>query len=135
MRFFVEFVSCCVKNPEVFTTEEMVAAPRREETRSLMAPKMVAPRKKKKRVKIATPFSTTSEWKPSLYAISEDNTMTEKKEKMQSEATTTTADRAVKRKSTSGSRSKIHVRSHSDDMGRNSEPVIIPTFSPTPFMF
>ncbi|KAE8675225.1 Organic cation/carnitine transporter4 isoform 1 [Hibiscus syriacus] len=135
MRSFVEFVSCCVKNPEVSTTEEVVPAPRREETRSLMAPKMAALRKKNKRVKVGTSFSMTPEWKPSLYAISEDNVMAEKREKMKSEAATTAADRAVKRKSTSGSRSKIHVRSDSGDIRRNPEPMAIPTFSPTPFMF
>ncbi|XP_039072029.1 uncharacterized protein LOC120219266 [Hibiscus syriacus] len=116
MKSFVEFVSCCVKNPEMSTTEEVVASPRREETRTLMAPKMAALRRKKKRVKVGTPFSTTPEWKPSLHAISEDTVMAEKREKMLPEAATT-ANRAVKRKSMSGSLSKIHVRSHSDDMG------------------
>ncbi|PPS05421.1 hypothetical protein GOBAR_AA15244 [Gossypium barbadense] len=125
MRSFLKFVSRCVKNPEVSTTEEMVVtAPGREETRSFMAPKMVG-----------TPFSTTPEWKPSLYVISEDNVLAEKREKTTPEASTTPADRAVKRKSGAGSRSKVHVRSYSDDIGRNQEPVVIPTFSPTPFMF
>ncbi|TYI85091.1 hypothetical protein E1A91_D05G414500v1 [Gossypium mustelinum] len=131
MRSFLKFVSRCVKNPEVSTTEEVVVtAPGREETRSFMAPKMVAlKKKKKKRVKVGTPFSTTLEWKPSLYVISEDNVLAEKREK------TTPADGAVKRKSGVGSRSKVHVRSYSDDIGRNQEPLVIPTFSPTPFMF
>ncbi|KAG8492525.1 hypothetical protein CXB51_009762 [Gossypium anomalum] len=118
MRSFLKFVSRCVKNPEVSTTEEvMVTAPGREETRSFMAPKMVALKKKKKRVKVGTPFSTTPEWKPSLYVISEDNVLAEKREKTTPEASTTPADRAVKRKSGAGSRSKVHVRSYSDDIG------------------
>ncbi|KAK9024634.1 hypothetical protein V6N11_004792 [Hibiscus sabdariffa] len=116
-------------------TEQTTAVPRREETRSLMAPKMVTQRKKKRRVKVATPFSMTPEWKPSLYAISEDNVMTEKREKTQSETTITTTNRVMKRKKMLGLRFKIHVRSHNDDMGRNTEPVVLPTFSPTPFMF
>ncbi|KAG4149926.1 hypothetical protein ERO13_D05G363800v2 [Gossypium hirsutum] len=137
MRSFLKFVSRCVKNPEVSTTEEVVVtAPGREETRSFMAPKMVAlKKKKKKRVKVETPFSTTLEWKPSLYVISEDNVLAEKREKTTPEASTTPADGAVKRKSGVGSRSKVHVRSYSDDIGRNQEPLVIPTFSPTPFMF
>ncbi|KAB2032830.1 hypothetical protein ES319_D05G404800v1 [Gossypium barbadense] len=137
MRSFLKFVSRCVKNPEVSTTEEVVVtAPGREETRSFMAPKMVAlKKKKKKRVKVGTPFSTTLEWKPSLYVISEDNVLAEKREKTTPEASTTPADGAVKRKSGVGSRSKVHVRSYSDDIGRNQEPLVIPTFSPTPFMF
>ncbi|KAL4279131.1 hypothetical protein GQ457_03G023560 [Hibiscus cannabinus] len=130
MRSFLEFVSCCVKSPQASTTEEVVPASGTEETRSLMAPKMAALKRKKKTVKVGTP-----EWKPSLYAISEDNVVAEKREKMLSEAATTAADRTVKRKSTPGSRSKIHVRSYIDDIGRNPEAVAIPTFSPTPFMF
>ncbi|KAK9005932.1 hypothetical protein V6N11_034986 [Hibiscus sabdariffa] len=126
---------CCVKNPEAFTTEQTAAVSRREETRSLMAPKMVTQRKKKKRVKVATPFSMTPEWKPSLYAISEDNVMAEKREKTQSKTASTTTNRVMKRKSMLGLCFKIHVRNHSDDMGRNPEPVVLPTFSPTPFMF
>ncbi|KAK8579148.1 hypothetical protein V6N13_142368 [Hibiscus sabdariffa] len=135
MRSFLEFVSCCVKSPQASTAEEVVPAPGREETRSLMTPKMAALRRKKKTVKVGTPFSMTPEWKPSLYAISEDNVMAEKREKTQSETATTAPDRAVKRKSTPGSRSKIHVRSYSDDIWRNPAAVAIPTFSPTPFMF
>ncbi|KAL4334341.1 hypothetical protein GQ457_07G013880 [Hibiscus cannabinus] len=136
MGIFVEFMSCCVKIPEASTTEHTAAVPMREETRSLMAPKMVTQRKKKKkRVKVATPFSMTTEWKPSLYAISEDNVMVEKREKTQSKTASTTTNRVMKRKSMLGLCFKIHVRSHNDDMGRNPEPVVLPTFSPTPFMF
>ncbi|XWS51965.1 hypothetical protein CRYUN_Cryun11dG0027000 [Craigia yunnanensis] len=135
MRYFLEFVSCCVKTPEVATNKEVVAVatpPRREETRSLM-PSKVAALRKKKRVRVGTPGSMTPEWKPSLCVISEDNVTAVKREK--TPAKFTTADRVVKRKSTAGSRSKVHVRSYSDDIGRNQVPIVIPAFSPTPFMF
>ncbi|XWS09885.1 hypothetical protein CRYUN_Cryun39dG0028100 [Craigia yunnanensis] len=135
MRFFLEFVSCCVMIPEVATNEKVVTAattPKKEETSSLM-PSKVAALRKKKRVWVGTPGSMTPEWKPSLYVISEDNIMEEKKEKTPPDATTT-RDRVVKKKSTTGSRSKVHVRSYSDDIGRNTVPAVIPAFSPTPFM-
>ncbi|XWS11146.1 hypothetical protein CRYUN_Cryun38cG0058500 [Craigia yunnanensis] len=137
MRSFLEFVSCCITNPEVSSNEKVVTVvtpPKREETRSLMPPKVAALRKKK-RVRVGTPGSMTQEWKPSLYVISEDKVMAEKKEKAPPEAMTKIADRVVKRKSSTVSRSKVHVRSYSDDIGRSLVPVVIPAFSPTPFMF
>ncbi|XVF34108.1 hypothetical protein REPUB_Repub18cG0029000 [Reevesia pubescens] len=137
MRSVLEFVSCCVTTPEVSTNEEVVTtaatAPKREETRYLMPPK-VAALGNKKRVRVGTPGSMTPEWKPSLYVISEDTVTAETKEKTPLEATTT-VDRVVKRKSTGGSRSKVHVRTYGDEIGRNQVPLVIPTFSPTPFMF
>ncbi|XP_022717950.1 uncharacterized protein LOC111276475 [Durio zibethinus] len=138
MRSFLEFVSCCVTTPEVSVKEQVVTAgtaPRKEETRSLMPTKVAALRKKKKRVRVGTPGSLTPEWKPSLFVISEDKVTAEKREKTPPQAATATVDRVVKRKSTTGSRSKVHVRSYSDDIGRNSVQVVIPAFSPTPFMF
>ncbi|EOY12682.1 Uncharacterized protein TCM_031185 isoform 1 [Theobroma cacao] len=157
MRSFLEFVSCCVTSPQVSRNEgeEVVTAAvnpaMREETGTLMPPK-VAALTKKKRVRVGTPGVMAEEWKPSLNVISEDNVVAEKREKtppQQPPQDKTTADRVVKRKSSSGSRSKVHVRSNSDDIGRNpmpavismfsptpvSMPVVIPTFSPTPFMF
>ena len=99
------------------TNEEVVAVAtpqRREETRSLM-PSKVAALRKKKRVRVGTPGSMTPEWKPSLYVISEDNVTVERREKTRAESTT--VDRVVKGNSTAGSRSKVHVRSYSDDIG------------------
>ncbi|XWS27917.1 hypothetical protein CRYUN_Cryun25bG0021500 [Craigia yunnanensis] len=135
MRSFLGFVSRCVTTPELATNEEVVttATPsRREEARSLTPPK-VAELRKKNRIRVGIPGSMTPEWKPSLYVISEDNVKAKKKEKTPAEATT--VDRVVKRKSTAGSCSKVHVRSYSDDIRRNPMPVVIPAFSPTPFMF
>ncbi|XVF77679.1 hypothetical protein PTKIN_Ptkin14bG0066600 [Pterospermum kingtungense] len=132
MRSFLVFVSCCVATPEVSTNEELVKAEtpqKREETRSLMPPKVVALRKKR-RVRVGTPGSTNPEWKPSLYMISEENVMAEET----TTTTTKTSDRVVKRKSSTGSRSKVHVRSYNDDVGRNPVQVVIPAFSPAPFM-
>ncbi|XP_021288757.1 uncharacterized protein LOC110419945 [Herrania umbratica] len=154
MRSILEFVSCCVTTPEVSRNEKeevlmaAVSPSMREETRSLMPPK-VAALTKKKRVRVGTPGVMAAEWKPSLNVISEDNVVAEKREKTPPQQEKTTADSVVKRKSSSGSRSKVHVRSNSDDIGRNpmlaviptfsptpvSMPVVIPTFSPTPFMF
>ncbi|XVE50474.1 hypothetical protein DITRI_Ditri01bG0165000 [Diplodiscus trichospermus] len=137
MKSFLEFVSCCITTHEVSTKEEVAAAtpPKREETRSLM-PSKVAALRKKKRIRVGIPGSMTPEWKPSLHVISEDNVMAKKKEKTPPEASRTPADRVVKRKSTTVSRSKVDVRSYSDDIGRNpGAAVTIPAFSPTPFMF
>ncbi|OMP04541.1 hypothetical protein COLO4_09540 [Corchorus olitorius] len=118
MKSLLEFVACCVTTPQVSSNDEVVTAaaavatPSREETRSLMPPKVVALKNKKKRVRVGTP-----EWKPSLYVISEDNAMAEKREKAQApEAKPVAADRAVKRKSATVSRSKVHVRNYNDDI-------------------
>ncbi|OMO80497.1 hypothetical protein CCACVL1_12927 [Corchorus capsularis] len=115
MKSLLEFVACCVTTPQVSSNDEVVAAvatPSREETRSLMPPKVVALKNKKKRVRVGAP-----EWKPSLYVISEDNVMAEKREKAQApEAKPVAADRAVKRKSATVSRSKVHVRNYNDDI-------------------
>ena len=111
------FVSRCVTTPEVATNEEVMTAAtpsRREEAKSLMPPK-VAELRKKNRVRVRIAGSMTPEWKPSLYVISEDNITAEKRQKTPAEATT--VDRVVKRKSTAGSPSKVHVRSYSDDIG------------------
>ncbi|XVE80267.1 hypothetical protein DITRI_Ditri14bG0126300 [Diplodiscus trichospermus] len=138
MRFFLEFVSSCLTTPKVGTNEEVVTAattPRREETRSWMPPTVEAQRKTKKRVRVGSPGSTTPEWKPSLYVISEDNVTAEKRDKTPAEEAKAERVRVVKMKSSSGSRSKVHVRSYGDDVWRNSMPVVVPTFSPTPFMF
>ncbi|XVF70493.1 hypothetical protein PTKIN_Ptkin11bG0166000 [Pterospermum kingtungense] len=115
MRSLLEFVSCCVASPEVATNEEAMAAPpRREGTRSLVPPKVAALRKKK-RVRVGTPGSMTPEWKPSLHVISEDNVTAENREKTPAKGTA--EDSSAKRKSAASSRSKVHVRSYSDDIG------------------
>ncbi|KAL4309224.1 hypothetical protein GQ457_01G005420 [Hibiscus cannabinus] len=146
MRSLLECVSCWgTTTHEVSMTEEVVTVavtPARveEETKSLMPADTEATSRRKTtrvRVRVGSTRSVNPQWKPSLCSITEDNVVTEKKEKTQSKTPTkmTTVNRAVKRKSSPGSRSNVHVRGHSNDTGRNSVPVFLPTFSPTPFMF
>lgn len=88
----------------------METSPRKEETNSLMPLHTEAMRKKKIRVRAGT----SPQWKPTLRMITEDNVMAKK---TPSEATKTTVDRVGKRKSTGGSRSKVHGRSYNNDTG------------------
>ncbi|KAE8667308.1 Organic cation/carnitine transporter4 isoform 1 [Hibiscus syriacus] len=146
MRSLLECVSCLgTTTHEVSMMEEVVtvavtlAREEEEETKSLMPADTTAASSRRRktdriRVRVGSTGSMNPPWKPSLCSITEDNIMAENRKKIPSE-TPTTVGRVVKRKSSSGSRSNVHVRSYSNDTGRNSVPVFLPTFSPTPFMF
>ncbi|KAE8734923.1 hypothetical protein F3Y22_tig00000652pilonHSYRG00015 [Hibiscus syriacus] len=101
MRSLLECVSCLgTATHEVSMMEEVVtvavtpATEEEEETRSLM-PAVEA----------------------LLCSITEDNIMAENRKKTPTR-TTTTVGRGVKRKSSSGSRSNVHVRSYSNDRAK-----------------
>ncbi|XP_012459505.1 uncharacterized protein LOC105779999 [Gossypium raimondii] len=128
MRSFLDWISCWSTTPQVSIREEVETPPSKEETNSLMPLDTEDLRKKKIRVRTGT----SPQWKPTLRVITEDNV---KAKKTPSEATKTTVDKVGKRKTTGGSRSKVHVRSYSNDTGRKSVPVVLPGLSPTPFMF
>ncbi|KAE8680185.1 hypothetical protein F3Y22_tig00111392pilonHSYRG00416 [Hibiscus syriacus] len=147
MRSFLDCVSCWgTITHEVSMIEEVVsdaATPTREvETKSLMSADMAAAASRRKmnrvRVRVGSTGSMNPQWKPSLCSITEDSVVAENKEKTLLNTPTkmpATADRMVKGKSSSESRSNFRARSNSNDTGRRSVPVFLPSFSPTPFMF
>ncbi|KAJ9671947.1 hypothetical protein PVL29_025544 [Vitis rotundifolia] len=119
MKFIFEFVSCCGTPPRPAVLEEV---PLPEESRTLE----VRRRYRKERVG-SSRSSSLVEWQPSLCSISEDNIVLEKEERPAE------SERTPKRKAASST--KIHVRSHSEDYGRSQISMMLPTFSPAPFMF
>ncbi|XP_062077849.1 uncharacterized protein LOC133782535 [Humulus lupulus] len=132
---FLEFVSCCAPAATWGRTVRHQPIRRPEETRSLVEP---VPRKRRRRKlgRLGAPGSTSSgssgEWKPSLSSISEDKVIMEKRE----ENRTVGSERLVKRKSISRSpRSSGGSWNYNDDYGRSAYPVVVPAFSPTPFVF
>ncbi|XP_039000741.1 uncharacterized protein LOC120126701 [Hibiscus syriacus] len=141
MRFFMDCVSCWRPTMrEVAMTEEavsMAATPTRgeeeeEETKSLMpADKAAASRTKMNRERVG---SMNPQWKPSLCSITEDSVVAENGEKTLLKIPTRTPT-VVNRKNSPGSLSNVRARTYSNDTGRKSVPVFLPTFSPTPFMF
>ncbi|KAE8703203.1 Organic cation/carnitine transporter4 isoform 1 [Hibiscus syriacus] len=140
MRSFLECVSCWGTTTHEVSMEEVVtvAAREEEETKSLMPAGTTAASRRKTdrvRVRVGSTGSVNPQWKPSLCSITEDNIMTENRKKTPSETPPRTVDRVVKRKSSSGPGSNVHVRSYSNETGRNPVAVFLPTFSPTPFMF
>ncbi|KAK7342596.1 hypothetical protein VNO80_25552 [Phaseolus coccineus] len=127
MRFLFEFVACC-GSPMQRTPEP--AVPPLEEERSLVPAAAAAatvsvrrPGRKKQRTRSA-------EWRPSLGPILEDG-VTLPKESPRKDTAASPASDAKKR-----STAKVRYRSYSDGYRSGaSMPTMIPTFSPTPFMF
>ncbi|XP_010267837.1 PREDICTED: uncharacterized protein LOC104604953 [Nelumbo nucifera] len=121
-------ISCCgpFARPAVATT------PPREETRSLVQQSRSSVTTVTERFPCTkrTNSISTTQWRPSLCAISEDNVIA---------AVVTKAEQKVKsgkkaaRKA--GSRVKARVRSYSDEYRRSPMPTVIPAFSPTAFLF
>ncbi|KAL2327926.1 hypothetical protein Fmac_021353 [Flemingia macrophylla] len=127
MRFLLEFVACC-------------GSPIQKEEKSLVpANTPVAPitrcYRKKQRM-------SATEWRPSLVPISED---LPRESPRSSSAGSTRAD--AKKRTAGGCHGKVRLRSYSDSsyglinfifgltFRSPSMPALIPTFSPTPFMF
>lgn len=110
------------------------ATPRTEETRSLV----VAPSEARRR-KRASSRNAAADWRPSLFAIAEDNAVPvgpEKKENRSRPAEVVVkpaGSRNVKRCGTSSVRVNVHTRPH--DFGHNPLPLVVPAFSAAPFMF
>ncbi|XP_061351013.1 uncharacterized protein LOC133296080 [Gastrolobium bilobum] len=131
MRFFLEFVSCC---GSLTQRESKRALPPEEEERWLVqVPTAAADSSRrvfrKKRGRIGA-----TDWKPSLGSISEDNAVLPRNSAVAS------AGKDVKKRSAtaagSGGAAKVRHRSYSDGYyGSAAMPTIMPTFSPTPFMF
>ncbi|BAT89876.1 uncharacterized protein HKW66_Vig0246550 [Vigna angularis] len=121
MRFLFEFVSCCGLPTQ--RTPEPAVLPLEEERSfvSEAAPTVSVRRRHRKRQRMGS-----AEWKPSLGPISEDGA-TQAKESPRKNTAASPASDAKKRTT-----AKVRYRSYSDG---SSMPTMIPTFSPTPFMF
>ncbi|XP_061348801.1 uncharacterized protein LOC133294168 isoform X2 [Gastrolobium bilobum] len=115
MRFFLDFVSCC--GCAVDPTNNLVPPP---PSQALRSKKRDAPH-----------------WRPSLGSISEDNAPPQR------ERGTVASGGDLKRRSSTravaAATAKAHHRYYSVDYdysyGRVAMSTIVPTFSPTPFMF
>ncbi|TKY45442.1 hypothetical protein E2542_SST09542 [Spatholobus suberectus] len=132
MRFLFEFVSCC-GSPTQRAPEP--AVPPAEEERWLVPATTAAapsrrPCRKKQRMGAA-------EWRPSLGPISEDAAPPRERESPRISAASSAARDAKKRSAGgAGGAAKVRYRSYSDGYsGSVAMPTIMPTFSPTPFMF
>jgi len=127
MRFLLECVGCCMMSAassgEDSTAEPSPpATPRTEETRSLV----VAPSETRRR-KRASSRNAAADWRPSLFAIAEDNAVPvgpEKKENRSRPA----GSRNVKRCGTSSVRVNAHTRPHDFGYGLRFCPVFFAFF-------
>ncbi|XP_054816212.1 uncharacterized protein LOC129316009 [Prosopis cineraria] len=127
---FLEFVFWCgsaTRRSEVQSTTS--TQPLAEDEGSLVSPRT---RHRKKRGRLIT-ATTAQEWRPSLGSISEDH-IVQARERGDARNRKVEPEREVKRRSPDAA-SKVHHRSYGDDHKRLSVPTVMPTFSPTPFMF
>ncbi|WJX44758.1 hypothetical protein P8452_31701 [Trifolium repens] len=130
MRFFLEFVSCCA-TPTRHTLESSTPAEDQERwlvpTPAVSTPsESVSSRYNRYRRKQRK--GAALDWRPSLGPISEDIVVPPK---------SAVVSREVKKKTVArGGPAKVYHRSYSDGYyGSSSTSMIMPAFSPTPFMF
>ncbi|KAK7405101.1 hypothetical protein VNO78_06296 [Psophocarpus tetragonolobus] len=129
MRFFFEFVSCCGL-PTQRSPEPAVPAEEEDESSLVPAtpPTAVTSRALcRKKVRMGA-----AEWRPSLGSISENATPPRETRK----GAAASGGRDAKKRSGGGS-PKVQFRSYIDGYYASgpSMPTMMPTFSPTPFMF
>ncbi|PSR95643.1 Serine/threonine-protein kinase MRCK gamma like [Actinidia chinensis var. chinensis] len=123
MKFLLELVACCRSGSNPSRAKEtLVLAPPEDSKREREATAAVLKSR------------SAAEWRPSLCSISEDN-MTAERERERERVILAGSERMIKRKAGSTTAGKKHVRSYSDDFGRNGFSTIMPMFSPTPFFF
>ncbi|XP_008452335.1 uncharacterized protein LOC103493394 [Cucumis melo] len=142
MKFLFEFVSCCVPvNMSRIENPEETEAAASKEMRTL-APITTRKHRRRKRSALlpSAAAKLAADWKPSLGAISEDKVVLVVMEREKSDDQAAELERSVKRKS--GSRdgeSRVHGRKNSNDFSLRQNPsaipVVIPAFSPAPFLF
>lgn len=140
MRFLLECVGCCMMSTTTSgdaSSENLSppATPRTEETRSLVSRATVSRRRRRT-------SSSTADWRPSLFAISEDNAVPVGPKKAVEDRNRPAKVAVVK---PAGSRnvnkrcapSSVRVNAHSrpHEFGHNPLPMVVPTFSAAPFMF
>ncbi|XP_022992846.1 uncharacterized protein LOC111489053 [Cucurbita maxima] len=140
MKFLPEFVSCCVPvSVSRMENPEATEAPGAEEIRSLAPVTTRIHLRRRRGAPYTSAAKMAGDWTPSLGAISEDNVVLVVMERKKSEDRTAESERSVKRKSGSrnGKARGVHGRNNSNDFRRSPAaiPVVIPAFSPTPFLF
>ncbi|GAB4846240.1 hypothetical protein Ancab_025239 [Ancistrocladus abbreviatus] len=132
MKFFLECVSCCRNTTE--PTHQLpppATSPRSEETRSLVLQPL--PRSTTSRIrhrKRRSSRSSVGEWRPSLFAISEENDTVSPDKVMAEKKRAIECGRQPKRCAVV-STSQTHGRNR---FGRDPLPMVVPAFAPTPFM-
>lgn len=142
MKFLFEFVSCCVPvNMSRIENPEATEAPGPKEMRSMTPITTRKHRRRKRSALLPSAAKLAADWKPSLGAISEDKVVLVVMEREKSDEQTAESERSVKRKSGSrdGESRGVHGRNNSNDFSLRRSPaaipVVIPAFSPTPFLF
>ncbi|KAK2639393.1 hypothetical protein Ddye_027188 [Dipteronia dyeriana] len=131
MRFnLLEFVSCCGCRESSGGVRPEEEPSKTEETKTLVTPVKRNYRRRRRGRFGGGGQPDPPEWKPSLFAIMEDNVVLEKKK---SEAES--LERFTKRKSGGSHKSRPRVRSYGFEFGGNSLQPVFPAFSATPFMF
>ncbi|KAL2496221.1 uncharacterized protein Fot_39978 [Forsythia ovata] len=120
MKFFLEFVACCGSGARQQPAEES----------TLLVVPEARPRVGRKRGRVAGERRCgLVDWQPSLSSIAEDNVLPERNTKQ-------APRRSLKRKGGASitHRGRAH-STHHDGVRRASVPAVLPTFSPTPFIF
>ncbi|KAL1363242.1 hypothetical protein HN51_011434 [Arachis hypogaea] len=156
MKFLLEFVTCC-SSPRLHPDDEksfvLPAPPAPSPASSHVAANNSHTSRTRRRTKRPKKKVSSQDWRPSLGAIAEDNTITGTTPPPtrggRRSTSTTVSGRDVKRKSNGGgsgrcdggvvppsSSVKVRPRSHNDRHYRSPTiPTIIPPFSASPFMF
>ncbi|KAI9185514.1 hypothetical protein LWI28_008040 [Acer negundo] len=129
MRFLLEFVSCCGCRESSRGVRPEEEPSKTEETKTLVSSIKRNYRRRRRGRFGGGVQSEPAEWKPSLFAIMEDNVVMEL-EKKKSET-----ERVTKRKSGVSHKSRPRVRNYGFEFGGSSLAPVFPAFSATPFMF
>ncbi|MED6172579.1 hypothetical protein PIB30_051400 [Stylosanthes scabra] len=154
MKYLLELVTCCASLTFHADDEKSLvlpATPTPSPATSHVAINNSHGSRTRRRVKRPKKKNGGPDWRPSLGAISEDNTSTETmppppvRDGRRRSTSMVVSGRDVKRKSNSGGRGivvppvnsvNVHPRSRSDGYYRQATiPTIIPPFSASPFMF
>ncbi|XP_048498655.1 uncharacterized protein LOC125496849 [Beta vulgaris subsp. vulgaris] len=136
MRFLFECVSCYTMTSSPSEEDPpSPTTPRTEETRSLVTSTQAA--KTHRRRKRTSTRGSSADWKPSLFAIAEDNAVSTTPQKpvnrQHVSVTSVVSSRNVKHCGPSSV--QVNARSRAHDYGRESLAMAFPAFSAAPFMF
>ncbi|KAI3986540.1 hypothetical protein MKX01_014078 [Papaver californicum] len=159
MKFLLDFVACYRpprKNPTIITSPSSLLVEEKKDTATLSlvvvgndnhtdnSCKSASPVKKRARKTMTKSKSTSSPWKPSLTAISEDK-IVQIVVKNVERITTTVRSRTLDNKIGAGndySRARIrssdrqrHNQRSNNEYRRDPVPVVLPSFSPTAVLF
>ncbi|CAO2833439.1 unnamed protein product [Amaranthus hypochondriacus] len=132
MKFLFEYVTCCTtftntsaSSEEEFSSQSLVDS----------TPTLSIRRRRKRPARSSS--SSSADWKPSLFAISEDNPILVTPQKpppvIRRKLTPVISPRNVKR--SGSSTAQVNAGSRSHEYGRDPLPVAFPAFTAAPFMF